>query len=452
LSVVTLAEHVDNEGPLKVRDAIGWVARAALAVDELHTAGMPHGRISAAAIVMEARDCQSGGSLLPPSESPESPLYHSLDRIDGQGPSAADDVWALGVTLYFALTGHYPYPEGIERNIRDNRLRPPTAVAFHRAELDVMQRVIDRTTIPGHPMRAVSMDALVAELAELSPSVLELPALEVNINIAAEEEVQVQAQVEQEATAKRAVQQEQLKKYAPWAALVVLVSALLIWRVMVSGEETAAPAPVTASSTRAKPTPTRRKPPKPAPSKAQSSAAPSASQASAAPPVSDGLRDADLVACTAQIFPPDAFRKGKVRADFPCREVELKKALRVMAVELVRGGGGKETQATRLWVRLGWYRLGLFAVARAHCCNNPPPLTTHAMFDSCGLNEALEGLTKASMGDGDSGVLKALDAFYKSARCAHNHGGVQIFGIEQQPGGQQQAVFLSILTKLRESK
>ena len=128
----TLATHVERHGPLPVRDAIGWVLRAALAVWAIHDTGEPHGNIHAEAILVDGQDCRGAGLLLRAAQVDEDPLYHSIARTDGMGPTLRDDLWALAVTLYFALTGKMPFPKGIAEALEGGRFRAPPPLAVMR--------------------------------------------------------------------------------------------------------------------------------------------------------------------------------------------------------------------------------------------------------------------------------------------------------------------------------
>ncbi|MGN8250752.1 protein kinase domain-containing protein [Pseudomonas sp. SMV7] len=69
----------------------------------------------------------------PPHELPGTPSYLAPEAFDGQPPSPRQDLYAVGVTLYHLLTGHYPYGE-VEAFQRP-RFGQPISAARYRPDL-----------------------------------------------------------------------------------------------------------------------------------------------------------------------------------------------------------------------------------------------------------------------------------------------------------------------------
>src|SRR5690606_13769051 len=93
-AVLTLGELVEQNGPLRVRAAIGWTLRTALALWTLHADDRVHGRIHAGAVRVDGADCAGEGVLLRSRHLADDVGFFSLDRADGAPPSMRDDVWA----------------------------------------------------------------------------------------------------------------------------------------------------------------------------------------------------------------------------------------------------------------------------------------------------------------------------------------------------------------------
>ncbi|CAG8865459.1 Serine/threonine-protein kinase PknD [Pseudomonas fluorescens] len=78
-----------------------------------------------------------------PCELPGTPSFIAPEAFDGQPPSSRQDLYAVGVTLYFLLTGHYPFGE-IEAFQRP-RFGTPVSAARYRPDLpDWLQRNLEQ--------------------------------------------------------------------------------------------------------------------------------------------------------------------------------------------------------------------------------------------------------------------------------------------------------------------
>lgn len=132
----TLADPVDDPGEGLRLAAVGAAARAAHA---LHEAGLAHGAIRPATIVLGAR----GPVLdLPPLDAPEGHVVGANgwrdvatvdpERLGGEAPSRRSDIWSLGATLHAVLSDRPLYP-GIEG---DEPVTAVQRVMFTRPQTD----------------------------------------------------------------------------------------------------------------------------------------------------------------------------------------------------------------------------------------------------------------------------------------------------------------------------
>jgi hypothetical protein len=418
--VQTLLEHVERDGPLKVRDGIGWLARAATTIGALHAEGRVHGRIGPRAILIAAADCHANGALREPSALEDEPLYHCPDRVDDDQPSVYDDVWALTATLYWVLTSSHPYPGGVEAHRRNGRLRPPTPIATHRGDLDVLQRLVDRVMIARHPLPAQTVDQLMDELRELSPAVDTLPPLEMEAALPA--------------TLSR-VRGFRFHALA-LAGLAAALAAVVWWRLhSATSSDPPLEQPMVPPVDRTV-----------APTHAARTAAPSSTPVPTA--VASSVEAEDLVACTAGLFAADAFEKQRVAVDFPCRERSPTKGVVQLSRAILRGANGRSTNALSEWGQLGWYRLAALAMARAACCQDPPALVLPASIARCRLGEALDELTSAARGS-DRSLIVAVEQLSRAFECAHQMDTGPMFGLEGPPNAGQMALFLRALSRMR---
>jgi len=111
-------EHPDRE--ISRIEVLEIIAAAGKAVHSLHENGIVHCDIQARNIKLDkpAKLSDLGIlSVISPGQtlagtSDSTPIeYQSPERIQGEAPSRASDIWALGVALHQALTGHSIFPD-----------------------------------------------------------------------------------------------------------------------------------------------------------------------------------------------------------------------------------------------------------------------------------------------------------------------------------------------------
>lgn len=152
-----LGHWIRGKGRLDVQDAVCWALRLARALAELHGRGRAHGRICPEAIMTRGPGRREPAMLLEPSKVAPQPAYQSADRAAGGLPSPADDVWAAGVTLYFALAGVVPFRGESASQIRERiEWAPPKQLSKHGVDARRVQRVLDRLFAPYRVERIVT--------------------------------------------------------------------------------------------------------------------------------------------------------------------------------------------------------------------------------------------------------------------------------------------------------
>ncbi|MFF5173450.1 serine/threonine-protein kinase [Micromonospora sp. NPDC000089] len=117
----TLAAHL-RAGPLDWQIAVRVCAEVAAALAAAHAHGIVHRDIKPANVMLTPSGVKvlDFGIATPsgaPDGSPEgtvlgTPAYLAPEQFDRQPATPAADMYALGVLLYYCLTGRLPYPSG----------------------------------------------------------------------------------------------------------------------------------------------------------------------------------------------------------------------------------------------------------------------------------------------------------------------------------------------------
>jgi serine/threonine protein kinase len=113
---VVVAEYVSGktlhaqlkQARLTPAEAVTLWIRLCRGASALHASGGAHGAISPRSIVIEPGHGRPP-PILTQLLSPTSGAYCAPERLQGRGPSSADDTWALHATLFAALSGSPPF-------------------------------------------------------------------------------------------------------------------------------------------------------------------------------------------------------------------------------------------------------------------------------------------------------------------------------------------------------
>lgn len=139
----TLAEHLRLSGPLGLPEWLELAPRLLKALGMLHRRNLLHRDIKPENLLWcddgELRVLDFGLAYCPGLSRdeahtlPGTPSFIAPEAFSGSKPSAQQDVYAAGVTLYYLLTGHYPYGE-IEA-FQHPRFGNPTAPSRYRPDI-----------------------------------------------------------------------------------------------------------------------------------------------------------------------------------------------------------------------------------------------------------------------------------------------------------------------------
>jgi hypothetical protein len=179
--VETLAALIARDGKLNAPEAVGWVLRLAQRLETTHQQGLVHANVSAYCMLVESRAPLSRGVLIDAPRVAE-PVYHSPERAAGgaQATSQADDTWALAVTLFYGLTGQFPFPGGTDGEVlKQIQNGPPRVIKFGFND-PMLQKIFDGLFSRDLSRRVAQVTPLRQSLAQWvkDPKIAGLPGLE----------------------------------------------------------------------------------------------------------------------------------------------------------------------------------------------------------------------------------------------------------------------------------
>ncbi|MGH7226255.1 MAG: serine/threonine-protein kinase, partial [Gemmataceae bacterium] len=188
-----LARVVAEEGPLKVPRLARLMAEVASGLEHAHNQGLIHRDLKPSNIMITPNDhakvLDLGLALMQGEEAEQSVIggqgyiVGTMDYIapeqttDSTGVDGRADIYSLGCTLYFALTGQLPFPGGSSRDkVRRHRHEQPPSL--HELTPDVpagFVRLIERMMAKDVAERPPSAVAVEEELRAWATDDIVLP-------------------------------------------------------------------------------------------------------------------------------------------------------------------------------------------------------------------------------------------------------------------------------------
>jgi hypothetical protein len=411
----TLAERLAAIGKKPAVDAVRSALRVADALNALHEAGAVHGFVHADSVVLEPAQGEAPVLAFYPAGDGE-PL-HAPERAAGSAPSVADDAWAAAGLLHWMLTGAPPRATGygsVEEleaaGIAEEALRTailPTLVAdptARQTNLRPLRRELARwfvehageEPIPEGPHSHVPPPLPASLRPSVRPARTSLPPA-------------------------RPPKLRRILAFTAGAIALGLVAGGIISllrpkRVEIVERAAAVPEP-SASAVEVK------------------------EALMAATPTNLGSK---LAACTASYLPKGAFGKAP-DVEFLCTETDPRVgAGKLHSAVVAAAPKGVTTDAMKIFARIGWYDMAAFAVVRAGCCPDAPPITLPEA--KCGMDTALRQIGEAVMAS--KPTTDPLKAYTDSIHCELNRGGAKWLRRAERPGGGEDTAFLELLKNL----
>jgi hypothetical protein len=414
----TLAERLAAIGKKPAVDAVRSALRVSDALNALHEVGAVHGFVHADSVVMEPTDREPPVLAFYPAGSGE-PL-HAPERAPGSAPSVADDAWAAAGLLHWMLTGAPPRASGYS-TVEELEAAGVAEEALRTAILPTL--VADPTA------RQTNLRPLRRELARWF------------VEHAGEEPIPegrhshtpppLPASMRPGA---RAAKTSLPPPRPPKLRRILAFTAAAIALGLVAGGVISLLRPKRVEIVERAATVV----PEPGASAVEVKEA-----LMAATPTNLGSK---LAACTASYLPKGAFGKAPDVA-FLCTETDPRIGagkLHAAVVSAATKGGVPPTDAMKIFARIGWYDMAAFAVVRAGCCPEAPPIS---LPDSqCGMDASLRAIGEAVIAS--KPTVDPLKAYTDSIHCELNRGGAKWLRRSERPAGGEDTAFLELLKNL----
>jgi serine/threonine protein kinase len=170
---VTLEAQVCDHTPLGPQETARLGVEIGSALASAHGSGVLHRRIEPACVVRNLEDRYGlrwfpsderwGGRELPSTRA-GTPIYAAPEVIAGGAASERSDVYALGLTLWFALAGWHPCASDAESQRPPS---PPPSLRVARPDAaETLAAILDRAIAPAAADRFASAAELIDALAE----------------------------------------------------------------------------------------------------------------------------------------------------------------------------------------------------------------------------------------------------------------------------------------------
>lgn len=186
---INLAEHHRLHGNLSLNQGIDIATHLLRALGMLHRRNILHRDIKPDNLLLnqdgDLRVLDFGLAYCPglstqaPGELPGTPSYIAPEIYSGAEPTASQDLYSAGVTLYYLLTGHYPHGE-IEAFQRP-RFGTPVPASRYRPDLpEWLVHNLDQALAndPAQRFETAEQWLLALQQGEQQPSVRPRPLLE----------------------------------------------------------------------------------------------------------------------------------------------------------------------------------------------------------------------------------------------------------------------------------
>ncbi|HEY6081270.1 MAG TPA: hypothetical protein VIW29_20790, partial [Polyangiaceae bacterium] len=429
---LTLAERLDAIGKKETVDAVRYALRIADALSSLHEAGACHGSVHPRGILIQVEGHQPPVlGYFPSSDT----AYRSPERGNADPPTESDDAWAAAALLHKMLLGVTPPREGYASQ-QDVHAAGVTDEALCEALAHALNKDADGRSRDVRPLKRELARWFVEHAGEEpigpgphSSSPPPLPPTQrplIGVGTSAPPRPSRPPTEPPKVVARR---------IAPLAVGGIVVGLLGGWLF-----NTLRPKPVAlpvASAAAAPAAPASEKP-------IDLGDVPVTGESDKAVAPSDKLSS-----CVMSYLPKDSFGSAP---DFSgvCGQTDPRAgadSLRVAIVSSAPKTGGV-TVGQKLFSRIGWYDMAVFAVARAGCCPDAKPLELPTPSSSCfNMAEALRTIGQEVVSNHP--IEEPLKKYTAAIHCELNAGRGLIFRKRERPHAGEDAAFVEAVKALQ---
>lgn len=184
----SLLDLVNRDGPLPAVTAAEYIRQAALGLEHAHRAGLIHRDIKPGNLLVDSsgvvKVMDLGLARFFTGQEDESLTIQYDEKVlgtadylapeqavDSHAIDARADIYSLGCTLYFLLTGHPPFPQGtLPQRLMAHQTKEPTPLEQERPDVPprlaaIVRRMMAKKPDDRYPTAAATAEALAEWLA-----------------------------------------------------------------------------------------------------------------------------------------------------------------------------------------------------------------------------------------------------------------------------------------------
>lgn len=391
---VTLADRLEHVGKKEPVEAVRYALRIADALSQLHAVSAAHGAVHLRSVVMEPEGDRAGPVLtFGPPRRTIAP-HRSPGRGEQGPPSPKDDTWAASVVLYEMLAGKLPPAEGVSSvddlksaGIEDGMLAEALVLELspdeskRSAEITPLKRELARWFVDhaDEESSVVSRGPTTSSPPPLPPSTktpISSPS----------------------GSGPPAVSSSTAPPPAKSSRGLIFGLAAVVFVLGIAGAWVAF-RPKQEVVEIEKPTATAPE---------ESAKAIDLSEVAV-------MGQKETTTCVSAHLPSDTFQKEQ-DLEWVCKERDPRKGADLLRVAVVKGAGGTVTEASKLFSKLSWYDMAVFASARAGCCADAEKIQLPDPADGCDrMDDALDKLGLAVTDATD--LDEPLQSYQKVVEC-----------------------------------